>query len=61
MWTIITRDIADSTQKMPWLKEGWFTLDRDVNAALNILWVRQTQWGKCTDNGLRLPQEALLL
>jgi putative transposase len=34
------------------------SMDRDVNAALNILWVGQTQWGKSTDNGLRLPQEA---
>lgn len=34
------------------------SIDRDVNAALNILWVGQTHWGKSTDNGLRLPQEA---
>jgi putative transposase len=34
------------------------SMDRDVNAALNILWVGQTQWGKSTDNSLRLPQEA---
>ena len=32
--------------------------DRDVNAALNILRVGQTLWGKSTDIGLRLPQEA---
>jgi putative transposase len=37
------------------------SIDRDVNAALNILWVGQTQWGKSTDNSLRLPQEAPLL
>ncbi|MFZ2096982.1 MAG: transposase, partial [Anaerolineales bacterium] len=34
------------------------SIDRDVNAALNILWVGQTHWGKSTDNMLRLPQEA---
>jgi len=34
------------------------SVDRDVNAALNILWVGQTHWGKSTDDGLRLPQEA---
>ena len=34
------------------------SIDRDVNAALNILWVGQTHWGKSTDTGLRLPQEA---
>jgi putative transposase len=34
------------------------SIDRDVNAALNILWVGQTHWGKSTDNSLRLPQEA---
>jgi putative transposase len=37
------------------------SMDRDVNAAVNILWVGQTHWGKSTDNGLRLPQEAPLL
>ncbi|MGE5375174.1 MAG: RNA-guided endonuclease InsQ/TnpB family protein [Bacteroidota bacterium] len=34
------------------------SMDRDVNAALNVLWVGQTHWGKSTDNSLRLPQEA---
>ena len=34
------------------------SIDRDVNAALNILWVGRTHWGKSTDNSLRLPQEA---
>ncbi len=34
------------------------SIDRDVNAALNILRVGQTHWGKSTDNGLGLPQEA---
>lgn len=34
------------------------SMDRDVNAALNILRVGQTRWGKSTDNSLRLPQEA---
>jgi putative transposase len=34
------------------------SIDRDINAALNILWVGRTHWGKSTDNGLRLPQEA---
>jgi putative transposase len=34
------------------------SLDRDVNAALNILWVGQTHWDKSTGNGLRLSQEA---
>jgi len=34
------------------------SIDRDVNAALNILGVGQTLWGKSTGNGLRLPQEA---
>jgi putative transposase len=37
------------------------SMDRDVNAALNILWVGQTHRGKSTGNGLRLPQEAPLL
>jgi putative transposase len=32
------------------------SIDRDVNAALNVLWVGQTHWGKSTDDGLRLPQ-----
>jgi putative transposase len=46
------------------LAERWIecscglSVDRDVNAALNILWVGQTHWGKSTDDGLRLPQEA---
>lgn len=55
------------------LAERWIecscglSIDRDVNAALNtlalarsasVLWVGQTHWGKSTDNGLRLPQEA---
>jgi len=34
------------------------SVDRDINAAVNILWVGQTRWGKSTDNGLGLPQEA---
>jgi putative transposase len=34
------------------------SMDRDVNAALNILWVGQAHWGKSTAIGLRLPQEA---
>jgi putative transposase len=34
------------------------SMDRDVNAALNILWVGQAHWGKSTDNSLRLLQEA---
>ena len=34
------------------------SIDRDVNAAVNILRVGQTHWGKSTDIGLRLPQEA---
>ena len=34
------------------------SVDRDVNAALNILWVGHTHWDKSTDNGLRLFQEA---
>ncbi len=34
------------------------SIDRDVNAALNILGVGQTLWGKSTGNGLRLLQEA---
>lgn len=34
------------------------SMDRDVNAALNILRVGQTHWGKSTDNSLGLPQEA---
>lgn len=33
------------------------SMDRDVNAALNILRVGQTHWGKSTDNRLGLPQE----
>ena len=46
------------------LADRWFkcscglSLDRDVNAALNILWVGQTHWDRSTDNGLRLSQEA---
>jgi putative transposase len=34
------------------------SVDRDVNVALNTLWVGQAHWGKSSDNGLRLPQEA---
>ena len=34
------------------------SIDGDVNAAVNILRVGQTHWGKSTDIGLRLPQEA---
>lgn len=34
------------------------SVDRDVNAALNVLWVGQTHWDKSTGNGLRLSQEA---
>jgi putative transposase len=34
------------------------SMDRDVNAALNILWVGHTHWGKSTDPGPRLPQAA---
>jgi putative transposase len=33
------------------------SIDRDVNAALNILWVGQIHWDGSTDNGLRLSQE----
>jgi putative transposase len=46
------------------LSERWFecacglSIDRDVNAALNILWVGQTHWDGSTDNSLRLSQEA---
>lgn len=46
------------------LSERWFecacglSVDRDVNAALNILWVGQTHWDGSTDNSLRLSQEA---
>jgi putative transposase len=39
---------------------GW-TIDRDVNAAMNILRVGHTRWDESTDNGLRLSQEAPLL
>jgi len=42
-----------------WIEcECGLSMDRDVNAALNILWVGQTHWGKSTDNSLRLPQQA---
>ena len=34
------------------------SIDRDVNAALNIKRAGRVRWGKSTDNGLRLPQEA---
>jgi putative transposase len=34
------------------------SMDWDVNAAWNILWVGQTHLGKSTDHGLRLPKEA---
>jgi putative transposase len=37
------------------------SMDRDVNAALNVLWVGQTHWDESTDNGLGLSQEAPLL
>jgi putative transposase len=37
------------------------SIDRDVNAALNILWVGQTHWDGSTDNSLGLSQEAPLL
>ena len=46
------------------LADRWFeclcglSIDRDVNAALNILRVGQTRWSKSTDTGLRLLQEA---
>jgi putative transposase len=46
------------------LADRWFecacglSIDRDVNAALNILWVGQTHWDGSTDNSLRLSQEA---
>jgi len=36
------------------------SMDRDVNAALNIFRVGHTRWDESTDNGLRLSQEALL-
>jgi len=32
-------------------------IDRDVNAAMNILRVGHTRWDESTDNGLRLSQE----
>jgi putative transposase len=34
------------------------SVDRDINAALNIFRVGHTRWGKSTDNSLGLPQEA---
>jgi len=34
------------------------SIDRDVNAALNILWVGRIHWDKNTVTGLRLSQEA---
>jgi putative transposase len=37
------------------------SMDRDVNAAMNILRVGHTRWDGSTDNGLRLSQEAPLL
>lgn len=46
------------------LSDRWFececglSIDRDVNAALNILWVGHTHWDGSTDNSLRLSQEA---
>jgi putative transposase len=36
---------------------GW-SMDRDVNAALNILWAGRTHWDESTVTGLRLSQEA---
>lgn len=42
-----------------WIEcECGLSVDRDVNAAVNILRVGYTLWGKSTDNSLRLPQEA---
>jgi putative transposase len=37
------------------------SIDRDVNAALNILRVGRTRWDESTGNGLRLSQETPLL
>jgi putative transposase len=37
------------------------SMDRDVNAAMNILRVGHTRWDESTDKGLRLSQEAPLL
>jgi putative transposase len=37
------------------------SMDRDVNAAMNVLRVGHTRWDESTDNGLRLSQEAPLL
>lgn len=37
------------------------SMDRDVNAAMNILRVGHTRWDGSTDKGLRLSQEAPLL
>ena len=34
------------------------SIDRDVNAAINILRAGQARWGQSTVTGLRLPQEA---
>jgi putative transposase len=34
------------------------SMDRDVNAAKNILWVGRTHWDESTVTGLRLSQEA---
>jgi transposase len=36
-------------------------IDRNVNAALNILWVGQAFSGKSTNKGFKLPQETPLL
>ena len=37
------------------------SMDRDVNAAINVLRVGHTRWDESTDKGLRLSQEAPLL
>jgi len=50
---------ADLTLEGRWIEcSCGLSVDRDVNAALNILWVGRTQWGKSTAMRLRLPQEA---
>lgn len=53
------RSFEDLTLAERWVEcSCGLSMDRDVNAALNILRAGQVRWGESTGNSLRLPQEA---